>query len=65
MTTILHLGLGAFHRAHQARSLNRLIALGERDWTLVAGNLAPFAGDASFVAAVRRAYHARHGNGTR
>ena len=38
---ILHLGLGSFHRAHQAWYLHRL---GERNgvaWTLAAGNLRP------------------------
>jgi D-arabinitol 4-dehydrogenase len=41
VNVILHLGLGAFHRAHQAAYLQRLHDLGERDWTLVAGNLRP------------------------
>ncbi len=36
---ILHLGLGAFHRAHQAAYLQDLAALGDRDWRLVAGNI--------------------------
>ena len=38
---IVHLGLGAFHRAHQAAYLQRLIDAGERRWTIVAGNLRP------------------------
>ena len=33
--------MGAFHRAHQAWYLNRLHALGERDWTIVGANLRP------------------------
>ena len=41
MTTgrILHLGLGAFHRAHQAVYLQHLRNLGDRDWSIVATNL--------------------------
>lgn len=41
MTTgrILHLGLGAFHRAHQAVYLQHLRNLGDRDWTITATNL--------------------------
>ena len=41
MKTILHLGLGSFHRAHQAVYLHRLIEQGERDWSLAGGNLRP------------------------
>jgi D-arabinitol 4-dehydrogenase len=37
--TILHLGLGSFHRAHQAVYLHRLIAQGDTRWTLAGGNL--------------------------
>ena len=36
---ILHLGLGSFHRAHQAVYLNKLIQQGETDWVLAGGNL--------------------------
>jgi len=36
---ILHLGLGSFHRAHQAAYLNQLIKQGETDWALAGGNL--------------------------
>ncbi len=39
--TMLHLGLGAFHRAHQAAYLQRLIDQGDRQWRLVAANLRP------------------------
>ena len=39
MPSILHLGLGAFHRAHQAAYLQALAATGERGWRLVAGNV--------------------------
>ncbi|MGS0740798.1 D-arabinitol 4-dehydrogenase [Glaciimonas sp. GG7] len=38
---ILHLGLGAFHRAHQAMYLNRIIDSGDTKWTLAAGNIRP------------------------
>lgn len=37
--TILHLGLGAFHRAHQAAWLQELIDAGDRRWRIVAANL--------------------------
>jgi D-arabinitol 4-dehydrogenase len=36
---ILHLGLGSFHRAHQAVYLHRLIEQGETGWSLAGGNL--------------------------
>ena len=37
---ILHLGLGSFHRAHQAVYLHRLIAQGfDAGWSITAGNL--------------------------
>jgi D-arabinitol 4-dehydrogenase len=36
---ILHLGLGAFHRAHQAVFLQRLHDSGEDDWAIVGANL--------------------------
>jgi D-arabinitol 4-dehydrogenase len=36
---ILHLGLGAFHRAHQAWYINRLIEGGNDGWHIVAGNI--------------------------
>ena len=38
---ILHLGLGSFHRAHQAVYLNHLIEQGEAGWVLAGGNLRP------------------------
>lgn len=37
--TILHLGLGAFHRAHQAVYLNDLHQSGDTSWVLISGNL--------------------------
>src|SRR6478672_6465947 len=36
---ILHLGLGAFHRAHQVPYLQDLHEGGDREWQLAAGNL--------------------------
>ena len=41
MNWILHLGLGSFHRAHQAVYLHRLIEQGETGWALAGGNLRP------------------------
>jgi D-arabinitol 4-dehydrogenase len=38
---ILHLGLGSFHRAHQAVYLDQLIEQGDTDWQIAAGNLRP------------------------
>ena len=37
----LHLGLGSFHRAHQAMYLQKLHELGDEQWSIVAGNLRP------------------------
>jgi len=39
--TILHLGLGSFHRAHQAVYLHQLHQQGDRRWTLAGGNIRP------------------------
>jgi D-arabinitol 4-dehydrogenase len=41
MNTILHLGLGSFHRAHQAVYLHQLRQLGDLRWNIAAGNLRP------------------------
>jgi D-arabinitol 4-dehydrogenase len=38
-STILHLGLGSFHRAHEAAYLHHLRETGERSWSIVAGNI--------------------------
>jgi len=38
---ILHLGVGSFHRAHQAVYLNQLIEQGDASWTIAGGNLRP------------------------
>jgi D-arabinitol 4-dehydrogenase len=39
--TMLHLGLGSFHRAHQALYLHQLQESGDCRWTLAAGNIRP------------------------
>ena len=38
---ILHLGLGSFHRAHQAVYLHELHQTGDHRWTLAGGNIRP------------------------
>jgi len=38
---MLHLGLGSFHRAHQAVYLQRLQDTGDTGWVLAAGNIRP------------------------
>ena len=42
---ILHLGLGAFHRAHQVAYLQRLHDLGDDEWHIVSGNIRAAAPD--------------------
>ncbi|NDO83234.1 D-arabinitol 4-dehydrogenase [Citrobacter sp. NCU1] len=37
--TWLHIGLGSFHRAHQAWYLHRLITSGDTSWHIAAGNI--------------------------
>lgn len=39
MHTLLHIGLGSFHRAHQAVYVHRLRESGDRSWSIVGGNL--------------------------
>ena len=41
MNVILHLGLGSFHRAHQAVYLHRLMESGDASWQLAGGNTRP------------------------
>ena len=41
MNTMLHLGLGSFHRAHQALYLHQLRTLGDTSWQIAAGHLRP------------------------
>src|SRR4051794_5222082 len=38
---VLHLGLGSFHRAHQAVYLQALIDAGDTRWSLIGANLRP------------------------
>jgi D-arabinitol 4-dehydrogenase len=40
-SVMLHLGLGSFHRAHQAVYLHELIESGDKRWTLAGGNIRP------------------------
>ncbi len=51
MNLILHLGLGSFHRAHQAVYLQRLHDAGDTSWQLAGGNLRPDMADT--IAALR------------
>ena len=46
---ILHLGLGAFHRAHQAVYLQDLAAAGDDGWELAAGHIRPETPDTGAV----------------
>jgi D-arabinitol 4-dehydrogenase len=39
MNTMLHLGLGSFHRAHQAVYIHELQKSGDKSWTLAGGNI--------------------------
>ncbi len=55
--TILHLGLGSFHRAHQAVYLQQLHELGDTQWVLAAGNLRP---DMPDTMAALQAQHGRY-----
>ncbi len=41
MNVMLHLGLGSFHRAHQAVYLHELIKTGDTAWSLAGGNTRP------------------------
>ena len=41
MHTILHLGLGSFHRAHQAVYVHALRQTGDTRWSITGGNLRP------------------------
>ena len=41
MNFILHLGLGSFHRAHQAVYVHQLRQQGDTDWAIAGGNLRP------------------------
>ena len=36
---MLHLGLGSFHRAHQALYMHQLMVSGDTGWSLAGGNI--------------------------
>jgi len=42
---MLHLGLGSFHRAHQAVYLHQLQQTGDTRWALAGGNIRPYMAD--------------------
>jgi D-arabinitol 4-dehydrogenase len=48
---MLHLGLGSFHRAHQAVYLQQMLDAGDTRWVLAAGNIRPDMADT--IAALR------------
>ena len=55
--TVLHLGLGSFHRAHEAVYLHQLRESGDRSWSIVAGNIrADMEATAGALAAQQGAY---------
>jgi D-arabinitol 4-dehydrogenase len=56
-STWLHIGLGSFHRAHQAWYLHRLIAEGDARWHIAAGNIR---NDAEHVVAALTAQKGRY-----
>lgn len=56
-STWLHIGLGSFHRAHQAWYLHRLIAQGDARWHIAAGNIR---NDAEHVVAALAAQKGRY-----
>ena len=49
---LLHLGLGSFHRAHQAVYMHRLLQAGDARWQLAGANLRPDMADT--LAALQR-----------
>src|SRR5882762_8099771 len=49
---LLHLGLGSFHRAHQAVYMHRLMASGDTRWHCAGANLRPDMADT--IAALQR-----------
>ncbi len=51
---MLHLGLGAFHRSHQAAYLQRLIDRGDTRWIIKAGNIRPGSDDMVLALARQR-----------
>jgi D-arabinitol 4-dehydrogenase len=53
---LLHLGLGSFHRAHQAVYMHRLLRSGDRRWQVAGANLRPDM--AETIAALQRQHGA-------
>ena len=41
MKIMLHIGLGSFHRAHQAVYMHRLRETGDASWAIIGGNCRP------------------------
>lgn len=54
---VLHLGLGSFHRAHQALYMQRLIDTGDTRWSIIGANLRP---DMAEVESALRAQDGRY-----
>lgn len=54
---VLHLGLGSFHRAHQAAYLQQLIDTGDTRWSITGANLRP---DMAEIEAALRAQGGRY-----
>jgi mannitol 2-dehydrogenase len=64
---IVHIGVGGFHRAHQAVYLDQLCQVGETDWSITGAGVLP--GDAAMADALRAQDHlysliARDASGT-
>jgi D-arabinitol 4-dehydrogenase len=57
MNVMLHIGVGSFHRAHQAVYLHRLRETGDRSWAIVGGNSRP---DMAETMAALIAQHGRY-----
>lgn len=57
MNLMLHIGVGSFHRAHQAAYLHRLRETGDRAWAIVGGNSRP---DMAETMAALIAQHGRY-----
>ncbi|WES66768.1 D-arabinitol 4-dehydrogenase [Superficieibacter sp. HKU1] len=55
--TWLHIGLGSFHRAHQAWYMHKLIESGDTTWHIAAGNIRS---DAEHVVSALTAQHGRY-----
>ena len=56
-SVVLHLGVGSFHRAHQAAYLQQLIEAGHGGWSIIGANVRP---DNEAVIAALAAQHCRY-----